>query len=227
MPALAWTVTLALLLASGGAYRIAEARFVAAPPGVRLPAGTLAHLPLQLAGWSGQDVPLDERIIQATRTDDHLNRRYRQGGASVFLWVAYGVRLRDLLPHRPEVCYVGAGWMLERTEGLELKTSEGLPLPCQLQFFRRGGLEAERTVVLNYFLVSGQYSRDVELLRKSAWRAGARAYSAQMQVSCPGPFVERGEEAVRQFAAESAPAIRALVENAVAQAETRREHPGS
>jgi len=69
-------------------------------------------------------VPLDEAIIKATNTDAHINRSYSRNNSLEFvsLYIATGVKARDLMPHQPEVCYTGAGWT--RTD----KSSKELPL---------------------------------------------------------------------------------------------------
>src|SRR5512141_1892537 len=100
-------VGLCVFLVSGAGYYWLAERYARASQSVPIPAGTLGRLPLGIGDWRGQDVPMDEQIIRATRTDDHLNRAYARPAANqnVTLWVAYGVRFRDLMPHRPEVCY--------------------------------------------------------------------------------------------------------------------------
>ncbi len=213
-------VGLAVLLVSGGVYRAAERRLANLPAATLIPAGTLLTIPKELNDWRGTEVPLEERIVTATGTDDHLNRMYRKGGQRVFLWIAYGVRLRDLFPHRPEVCYIGAGWLLDDTRDVVLTAADGRSLPCRMQHFRRGGLQADERTVLSYFLVGGQYSADVELLRRAAWRSGTEGrYSVQVQVSCPGPFREQAASLVQNFAVVASPRIREVLESAVARSE--------
>ena len=112
-------IALVLLLVSGAGYRSLAAWYDQSSDSVAIPAGTLnGLLPLTLGEWTGRDEEVDEYVLQKTGTDDHVNRVYerKQGRDSVSLWIAYGVRLRDLMPHRPEVCYAGAGWALESNE---------------------------------------------------------------------------------------------------------------
>ena len=215
-----------LLLGSGFGYRTLAQRYSRASESVPIPDGTLSHLAMNLNGWVGRDVTLSDAVVRATDTDAHINREYRRqdGQAAVSIFVAYGVRLRDLAPHRPEVCYPGAGWTLMETLSPTLALN-GLPnrqtggeLPCRVYRFSRGGLDAREVTVLNYYIVDGAYCPDVSLLRSQAWRVKLQAeYAAQVQVACAAAVAQRVTplEAVQDFAAVSAPAIHDLLERAV------------
>jgi len=209
----------ALLLGSGVGYRLLAARYGALSHRVPLPPGTLAQVPLQIGEWTGRDVPADERIIIATDTDDHLNRTYvrRERRDTVSLWVAYGVRFRDLMPHRPEVCYTGSGWVLDDEKVTEVQTADGSVLPCRILRFHQGGLENRRITVLNYYLVDGQYAADVSALRSQAWRFDRDArYVAQVQVTHgSSPFQDTSEASVRAFTTDAAPVILTVLAEAI------------
>ena len=217
-------VALLLLISSGAGFQWLAARYARASESVPIPPGTLARLPMTIGDWQGEDVPVEDRIVQATDTDDHVNRSYWLAGGKqgVGFWLAYGVRSRDLMPHRPEVCYPGAGWTLERTENLTLTDEASSPLPCRILRFRRGALQNECLVVLNYYLVDGEYSPDVSAVRRRSWQFKSELqYVAQVQVTCKvDPW--RGDDtgAVRSFAEESAPEIRSLLAEAVEAAQT-------
>jgi EpsI family protein len=219
-------LALSLLVASGAGYRVAANYYGRLGQSPALPAGTLDRLPLELGEWFGRDLPMDERIIKATDTDAHLNRAYtRRGGfESVALFVGYGARMRDLLPHRPEVCMPGAGWTADDRRVVDLPCSDGTTLQAQLHRFHRGGLDAERIVVLNFYIVDGAISPDVSLLRSKAARmSSGPEYSAQVQISSvPSDGApESAEKTVRAFGAAVAPAIRALL------AKTLDREPGA
>jgi len=211
----ALSVGMVLLAGAGVGHRLAAERYARPGTSDPLAPGTLAKLPLKLGGWTGQDVPLDEDTVSRTDTDQHVNRLYQRGGSmeAVSLFVAYGVRLRDLMPHRPEVCYPGAGWTLKDSQRAELPLEDGRTLPCQIQRFVRGGLEAKRITVLNYYIVDGSYCPDVELLRSKAWRLTSRGrYVAQVQITCTDSVMNPdGEGSVRAFAALAAGLIRRLM----------------
>jgi hypothetical protein len=96
-----------------------------------------------------------------------------------------------------------------------LLLADGTALDCTLYEFAQSGLVSRTIHVLNYFLVDGQYSPDVSLLRSRAWRgAGAVRYMAQVQVTCSGGALLSREAALRsiqEFAVQSAGAIRDLL----------------
>ena len=216
-------ITAVLLLALGGAgHRMASARLADLAGTIFLPRGTLNKLAQHIGDWHGQDVPLDARIVEATDTDDLINRTYARssGSNAVALFIAYGVRMRDLMPHRPEVCYPGSGWTLDQSRRLELRLSDDSLLPCQIHTFSKSGLDSRQVTVLNYYIVDGRSCADVSLLRSKSWKFGSDfRYAAQVQIATRGsPIGDAGQESVRAFAADSARQIRDLLEEAVRQA---------
>ena len=140
-PGLTAVVVAALLILAGGViYRLVDRQLDRPSDAVPLPPGTLARIPMKLGAWQGWDIPLAEAVIRATDTDDHINRGYRLPGQTnaLGLFVAYGVRSRDLMPHRPDVCYPGAGWTLRGRERVDLKSVRGQVIPCTLYRFTGG-----------------------------------------------------------------------------------------
>lgn len=204
-------IAAALLIVSGTAYRLASAHLSPGGEAMVLPSGTLARLPLSLGGWEGRDLPISEALIKATDTDDHVSRIYLSPGGmeQISLFVGYGVRLRDLTPHRPEVCYSGSGWTLDETVSAAFDAGDGATRGGQIHLFHRGGLGSQKMTVLNYYIVDGRYCADVSLLRSNAWRKTDSNYVAQVQVACSSTALnDRCEKTVKQFAGASAGAIR-------------------
>ena len=205
-----------LMFISSAAYRVLAARLEAPVNTPSLSPAALARLPLQFESWKGKDVPLDEKIVRATDTEAHINRVYsrRDSLENVLLYIAYGVRARDLMPHRPEVCYAGAGWALIDKRSMELPLSGEKELPCNILHFTRGVLNTQKTVLLNYYIVDGVYCRDISLLRSKAWRgSGTVRYMAQVQIATSTTVNLNTESAVKlvcEFAAKSASSISRL-----------------
>ncbi len=207
-----------IILAGGVGYRVVAGWFERNAVMRPLPVGTLDAIPLRIDNWSGDDVPLDEAVIQRTDTDDHINRIYtrNRGRDAVSIFAGCGVKVRDLMPHRPEVCYTGAGWTLDETRKEDLTVAPGVVLPCQIQTFFRSGLDSGRIAVLNYYIVDGIYCPDVSLLRSKAWSFSGVDYVAQVQVAAR--TVHGGQsriDLVRTFAVDSASAFRDALDNAV------------
>lgn len=204
-----------VLLASGAGYRILGA-YLDRPTGSEpLPPGGLANLPLRLGEWVGQDVKVDERIIRASDSDAVLSRSYtrRFSQESVGLFVAYGIHGRDLMPHRPEVCYPGAGYRLDGRRAIQLKLPDGSRLACMLYHFSRSGLGSRPVVVLHYYIVDGVRYPDVDEIRwKICWR-GYR-YFARVMITCNADSLDSiklGERSVCDFAVAAAGAIGKLL----------------
>jgi EpsI family protein len=177
-----------LMLVFGLTYRVVAARLEGPVDSTPISPDALARFPMQVGDWTGEDVPMDEEIVRATDTDAHLNRRYTHHGGleAVSFYIASGVKARDLMPHRPEVCYTGSGWTLTDRRSVELPLSGTTKLPCNVMQFSRGALNTQKVVVLDYYLVDGQYCADVSLLRSKAWRgSGTVRYVAQVQVVTP------------------------------------------
>lgn len=209
-----------LMLVFGLVYRAVAARLEAPNDTAPIAAAALARFPMQLGDWTGEDVPMDDEIVRRTGTDAHLNRRYvRRGGLEgVSFYIASGVKARDLMPHRPEVCYTGAGWTLTERQSVELPlTGSATKLPCNIMQFSRGALNTQGVVVLDYYLVDGEYCADVSLLRSKAWRGqGSVRYVAQVQITAPVAEARSAPAAVKRvsdFAIESAALTASLFED--------------
>jgi EpsI family protein len=216
---LAAATAAALMLISGGAYRLAAAYLDRPTDSVPLARGTLAKaFPMQIGGWQGRERPVEEAVVKGADCDDYISRTYARSAESVQLWVAYGVRARDLMPHRPEVCYPGNGYTLEDSRSLELPIGSGQKLDCRTYQFSRSGFGAGQMIVLNYYIVDGQCSPDVSLLRSKALRgSGGIRYMAQVQVVASGgegAGLKAAYQAVRAFAVDSAEAIRRVMPDA-------------
>jgi hypothetical protein len=101
-------------------------------------------------------------------------------------------------------------------------------LPCNVLQFSRGILNAQKVMVLDYYLVDGQYCHDVSLLRSKAWRgSGAVDYIAQIQIVTSIVATQTTDSAqtiVSDFAVESAPWIAELFEGAGEDRRSDEEH---
>jgi len=208
-----------LILVYGLGYRVLAARLAAPVNTPSIRPAALERFPLQIGGWTGREVPMDEAIVRATDTDAHISRRYSRhnGLESISFYVACGVRARDLMTHRPEVCYTGNGWTLTDRRSIDLPLSDGMTLPCDVFQFSRGALNTEKIIVLDYYIVDGQYCRDVSLLRSKAWRgSGTVDYVAQVQIVTSitaALTADSAERIISDFAVESALPIARLFEN--------------
>lgn len=189
---------------------------LATPRAVKsLDTSALDEFPTMIGEWEGEQVPMDPMIHRMTGAEGSINRRYTRnsGFESVLFYLACGARARDLMPHRPEVCYVGNGWTLVRRHFFELPMDKqrNVTLPCSVLQFSRGVFNTERIVVLHYYIVDGEYCRDVSLLRSRAWR-GSNTVQYVVQVQVVAPITETSTvESAMQVASDFATASAFLV----------------
>ena len=228
-PAITATATAAvLMLLFGLAFHGLAIQIAAPTDSTPIDPCALNQFPLQIGEWTGIDIPMDEEIIRATDTDATLKRQYsRQNGfQSVSFYIACGVRARDLMPHRPEVCYTGSGWTLTDSQTLQMSDT----LSGNLMQFAGGSLGSQKVMVLYYYIVDGQFTQDVSHLRSKIWRgSGAVGYVAQIQITAPvTPTLtpETAEKMISDFAIASAQPTADLFRN-IKNKENTDEHPKS
>ena len=129
--------------------------------------------------------------------------------------------------HRPEVCYTVAGWTLIDRHVVELPVGDNRTLPCSLFAFSHGSLNTRKMIVLDYFIVNGEYSPDMSLLQRKAW-TGYRTvnYAAQVQIAVSGNALtaESARKVVSDFAADSASSIVRLFENLEEDSGSKEPH---
>ena len=212
------------LLISGAGYRALSTQLMRAPEQTHLAAGVLQQLPVNIGMWAGRDQTLDEALLKRADVDDHLTRIYQRTSdrSTIALWIAYGIRARDLMPHRPEVCYPGAGWSLQKQTEIEFPVAGGTGVAARLLTFASGTADPRPLMVLTYYIVDGATCADVSLLRSKAWRGQtAIRYMTQVQISLRIEAMNAAapETVLREFASATFPLIHDLLEDAVRRAE--------
>ncbi len=206
-----------LMFIFGLTYRLLAAQLIVFENKTPIDPAALERFPLQIGGWTGQDVPVDEAIVDATGTDAHIYRRYSRssGLESVSLYVACGVNAYEMVIHHPPVCYIVAGFSLVDRRSMELLLDDGIKLPCSIFQFFQGGLDTKKVTVLHYLIVDGQYFGDVSLSLHLV-RRGIRAvgYVAQVQIvaSTESLADDSATRLVSAFAVDSALSIARLFE---------------
>ena len=195
------------MFAFGAGYRATAAWLDAPVTTDPVTQETLDRLPLQIGEWTGLDKPIDPEVLEKTDADAHLSRQYSRnhGLELVSLWVASGVQVRDLTPHRPEVCYRASGHTMTSKREMELALGSDESLPCNVMQFTH---KANRVVVLHYYIVDGQYCQDVSQFRFRIFDRVGYLTQVQIVASVAMPRgLEATEEMLFDFAAESAPLL--------------------
>jgi hypothetical protein len=179
-----------LIVLSGIGYRAAAVRLervVQNPVMLPIP---LKAISLKLNDWTGRDVELSATVLRQAANDDYINRLYSNDDSQLWanVYVAYSARPRTMLGHRPDVCYVGAGWVRDTTEVSSFKSAGGQPMPCLIHRFHKPNDSGEELVVLNFYIVNGIASADERLFSGLQWRTpniggNIARYVAQVQIS--------------------------------------------
>jgi len=143
----------------------------------------------RLDKWDGVDVPMDSRVLAASHTDAHINRRYvnRDSRDALDLYVAFTHRPVNMLGHRPDVCYPANGWIADGIDHTTVHGVDGDVFDCLLHRFSRGDADGERLVVANYYVLPSGTTTDWNAFAGLQWRRRASGaepaiFVAQVQV---------------------------------------------
>jgi len=194
-----------LLISAGVAYRVLAARleFVTSTS-IDLPV-PLSAFPMQVGDWQGKDVPIPENIQRVAGNDDFLNRVYVNKSTNQWanIYIAYSARPRTMLGHRPDVCYVGGGWVHDSTDESHFVSSYGRHIGCLVHRFHMPAPRTDQVVVLNYYILNGQTTADDSgfsgvSVRTPNISGDVARYVTQIQIS------SILENATRSFAYEAA-----------------------
>lgn len=172
-------------------YRVVE-RF-SLPPAVEDALGTNRYL-----NWSLEDVSVDP--------DDPLRR--------ALLFVTYYSGGNDLVPHTPDVCYVGGGYQpAQPHENMGIKVlgvdSESRTIPVRVCTFAKTAVfDRERLSVVYTFHCNGEFvatRNDVRLRVNTLWNT--YAYFSKVEVSFPGATREQTIEGSGKLLGRALPAL--------------------
>ena len=211
-----------MLVVSGISYRVAAARYDRFANPVPLAKNSLSLLPHRIGEWGGEDLPLDGAVFSLLGVDAYVNRMYSRPGAShpIALFISYSTHPRDVLAHRPEICYPSAGWARTSTKVLELPVAQAERLLCQKQTFQRGGLGDRQACVLSYYLVDSVPLASISDVRNQLLMArGGAPYVFLVQFILEAEAIGEDEMGLlEELAVASASDIALLQRNAVAAA---------
>ena len=185
-----WLIAICVLLLAGWSYRnlVSHLEVIIRNP-VELPV-SLSFFPQSVGDWVGRNVPIPEHVQRVAGNDDFLNRLYVNSSANQWasVYIAYSGQPRTMLGHRPQVCYVAAGWIHESTETSSFISSTGRNVPCLIHRFQRPNPSHEQIIVLSFYILNGQITCNESGFSGVGWRtpniAGDPArYVAQVQIS--------------------------------------------
>jgi hypothetical protein len=150
----------------------------------------LSTFPTKIGDWSGKESPIPYNIQKVAANDDFLSRLYTKELTKEWanVYIAYSARPRTMLGHKPEVCYVGSGWILDSTESSKVVSASGTTIPCLVHRFHKPAPDSIKVVVMNFYILNGQITSDESSFSGLGWStpniAGNPArYVAQVQIS--------------------------------------------
>lgn len=79
----------------------------------------MSKIPLNVGGWQGEDIAIDEKTKNILETESVLMRKYVKGENSLWLAIVYYKDSRVAL-HLPESCYTGQGSHIVKRETEEI-----------------------------------------------------------------------------------------------------------
>jgi EpsI family protein len=178
------------LMVSGATHRLMARKLAIlseSPPVRNVP---FSGFPYTIGPWVGSELPLSETVVEVAGNDDYLSRRYVNAAddMEVTLYLAYTSTPVNMEGHRPQVCYVGSGWIHEGTDPLEIEPVYGPAIQVLMHHFRKPMSSFPEVAVLNYYIVSGQATTDHKAFSGLRYRriiqSGSRPrYVAQVQIS--------------------------------------------
>lgn len=85
-------------------------------PDLRVEPSRLSTLPMQIDGWKGRAIPVEETVEKMLDADFNLQRSYHGEGPGELVWLYigyYGTTRGGRPEHTPAECYPSAGWRIE------------------------------------------------------------------------------------------------------------------
>ncbi len=179
-----------ILILSGIAYQYTEKLYGSGSLRKIILPVPLSCFPIKFDKWSGKEVPLSDAVQKVAGNDDFINRQYTniQENKWASFYVAYTGQPRNMLGHRPTICYVGAGWIHQDTKITDFTSINGTTFPCLIHYFSKPKPDSTSIVVLNYYILNGIPTNKESEFNSLAFRlpnvdGEIAKYVAQIQIS--------------------------------------------
>ena len=135
---------------------------------------SLAELPTELGKWTGTDVEIEEWVIGQGDFRQIVNRVYRDSSDSAVR--VHTAILRPLmggkLPHMPEVCYRGNGYVVVDNRNFYAESDPGHGVTARLVTFEG---HRQRTYVLYWYQFNDVAVADRQALQEATWAVRGKA----------------------------------------------------
>ena len=169
----------------------------------------LSAIPIQLAGYSGQDVPVSKEEQRVAGMSSYISRFYGPDSAAAFtLYVGYyESQTQGKTIHSPKNCLPGAGWEPVSASEIRLPVTDG-SVPVNRYLLAK---KEQRALVYYWYQGRGRVSANEykvkwELLRDAAFKG--RTDEALVRILVPVITTEAEAEALaKRIAASLIPTI--------------------
>lgn len=143
-----WIILGALIMATVGLQALSHGEPVA-------PLRPISSIPMQVGPWTGQDVKLEDRFVQALGVDDFLFRTYRQNDAPpVGLYIGfYATQRTGSTIHSPKNCLPGSGWLPIHSGTIALRRPDGTGATANLYIVQKG---LQKQIVIYWYQSHGR-----------------------------------------------------------------------
>ena len=203
-----FVVSALLIVLTAGLLQV-RGRSEAIPHGV-----PLSSFPAQLASWSGEDVPLDQDVLDILGPGQFLVRNYENQSSrqpNIDLFIAYfpSQRTGDTI-HSPKHCLPGAGWTPLQSSRVTLSLPGHGPFPANRYVIARAG---DRDLVLYWYWahdrgVASEYWAKYYLVKDAITMN--RSDGALVRITTrmfPGETPEAAQQRVLPFASSVVPLL--------------------
>lgn len=146
---------------------------------------SLATLPLELGSWSGQEIPMTDRVSQMLEADLNIQRAYAHeiGGFVWFYFGYYGTGSGGEPVHTPPYCYESQGWDILASNVVPLGSGA---LSANEIVVERGGEQRLVRFWYQSYNQSGMLSRtDRVLARMEGLLLDGRSDGSLVRISTP------------------------------------------
>lgn len=115
----------------------------------------VSALPLEIDGWQGRDLTVEDRAYEILETRNLVLREYVKGGQVVYLYVIYSQDNRKV-SHPPEVCFEGSGITITKKEPVALELAAQKEVPANKLTVEKAGVNN----IVVYWYKAGSYYTD-------------------------------------------------------------------
>ncbi len=149
-----YLAALVVMVVAGGVLHATRA-LSTAPPAYQ---PDFAALPLQIAGYDGEELEVNESIFRFLGADAMLERLYTGPDGWVSVTLIYGAHWRNV--HSPSGCYPAQGWLTVNDDAIEVAAPDNSPTPAPIEarLLRVIKNEQQRLAVFSFCHLGGTTS---------------------------------------------------------------------